>query len=329
MVAIGILISIFFLYLAFRKVNIGEIERALRMANYYWLLPATASYMVAFLMRGIRWQFLLLHIKRCRVLDLVSAILIGFMATCLLPFRVGELIRAYVNGKKENISKSSSFATIVVERVFDGLSLLVLLSVALLLMGRGSHPFPQWLKKMAYLAWVLFGGILIILSIVVRSKELTGRVVNKLFRFLGEPALKKILNIANYFVDGLNVLRQKKKITAISLFSILVWIFEGATFYLIAKALNLPISYPQACLAMVIVALGLIVPSSPGFVGVYEYFSIAALSLFAIEKSLALTYGVLVHFLQIILIVGPGLFFLWKENLSFSKLRQEIYDYSS
>jgi len=331
-VVAGILISIFFLYLALRKVNVEEIKRILKLANYYWLFPTAISYTIAILMRGVRWRYLLLPIKKCKILNLISAVFIGFMANNLLPLRAGELIRAYVNGKKENISKSSSFATIIVERVFDGLALVILLLVASLFLGSASYPqhtFPEWLKKMTYLAWVLFLGTLILLYIMMRSKELTGRVIKKLFGFLKEPVLKKILNLTSSFIEGLNILRQRRKILTVSSFSILVWTFEGTTFYLGAKALNLSITYPQAYLTMVVIALGVMIPSSPAFVGVYEYFCITALALFAIDKSLALSYAVLLHFLQFSLIVGFGLFFLWKENLSLWKLKEEINDYSS
>ncbi|NIM03093.1 flippase-like domain-containing protein [bacterium] len=332
MVVIGILISILFLYLAFRKFDVAEGKRALKMANYYWLLPAVISYMFGFWMRGIRWRYLLLPIKKCKIFNLVSTVFIGFMANNLLPLRVGELIRAYVNGKKENISKSSSLATIVVERVFDGLALVILLLVAILFLGRGSsaqHSFPQWLKKMIYVAWALFLTVLILLYTMMRSKELTGKIVRKLFGFLKEPILKKILNLADSFIEGLNVLRQRKEILIVSCLSLLVWTLEGATFYLGAKALNLSISYPQAYFTMVVIALGVMIPSSPSFVGVYEYFCITALALFAIDRSLALSYAVLVHFLQFSLLVSLGLFFLWKENLSLGKLKKEASDYSS
>ena len=332
LIVIGILVSILFLYLAFRRFDVEEGKRALKMANYYWLLPAVISYMFAFLMRGIRWRYLLLPIKKCKISNLLSTIFIGFMANNLLPLRVGELIRAYINGKKENISKSSSLATIVVERAFDGVALVILLLAAFLFLGSGSYPqhsFPQWLKKMIYVAWFLFLGILILLYIMMRSKELTRKVIKYLFGFLKEPVLKKILNLTSSFIEGLNVLRQRREILIVSCLSILVWTFEGTTFYLGAKALNLFISYPQAYLTMVVIALGLMIPSSPAFVGVYEYFCVTALALFAIDKSLALSYAVLLHFLQFSLLVGLGLFFLWKENLSLRKLKEEVKDYSS
>jgi len=302
------------------------------MANYYWLFPAVVSYMFGFLMRGVRWRYLLLPIKKCKVLNLVSTVLIGFMANNLLPLRVGELIRAYVNGKKENISKSSSLATIVVERVFDGLTLVVLLLGALLFLGSGYYPqhfFPQWLKKMTYVAWGLFLCILIILYMMMRYKELANKVIKNLFSFLKEPILKKILNLVSSFTEGLNVLRKRKEILSVSFLSILVWTFEGTTFYLVAKALNLWLSYPQAYLTMTVIALGLMIPSSPAFVGVYEYFCITALALFAVDRSRAISYAVLIHLFQFTLIVGFGFVFLWKENLSLWKLKEEVSDYSS
>ena len=332
MVIAGILISIILLYLAFRQFDVEESKKVLKMANYYWLFPAVVTYFTGFLLRGIRWKYILLPIKKCKIVSLVPAIFIGFMANNVLPLRLGELIRAYVNGKKENISKSSSLATIILERVFDGLALVALLLVAFLLLGTGlstQQSFPQWLKKLTYVAWALFLSLLGFLYIMMRTQELTAKVIKRLLGFLKEPVLDKILRLTHSFIEGLNVLRQRREILTVSFFSLLVWSLEGTTFYLGTKALNLSLSYPQAYLTMVIVALGVIVPSSPGFVGVYEYFCITALALFAIDKTRALSYALLMHLFQFTLIVSFGLLSLWSENLSLWRLKEEVKSYSS
>lgn len=121
---LGIGISVLFLFLAFRKVNLHELKKALESANYIYLIPAILLTILSLWIRAFRWQYILQPVREIRVSSLFSATMIGFMANNLLPVRLGEFVRAYTIGEKERISKSSSLATIVVERIFDGITIL-------------------------------------------------------------------------------------------------------------------------------------------------------------------------------------------------------------
>ena len=121
---LGLLISLFFLYLSLRGVKVREAIDALRSANYLYLIPGFVLYFIGVWMRSMRWGVLLRPIKSLTARQLFPTVVIGYMANNILPARLGELVRAYILGEQEHISKSSTFATIIVERMFDGLSMI-------------------------------------------------------------------------------------------------------------------------------------------------------------------------------------------------------------
>jgi len=123
---IGCLIGLGFLYLAGRKVDFSLMWEAFTKVNYWFVLLAVPVIFFSHFLRALRWRYLMDPIKRVDVASLFSALLIGYMANILMPAHLGEFLRAYVLGKKRGVSASSTFATIVVERVIDVFALLLL-----------------------------------------------------------------------------------------------------------------------------------------------------------------------------------------------------------
>ncbi|MCL5961132.1 MAG: flippase-like domain-containing protein, partial [Chloroflexi bacterium] len=117
---LGLAVSCVFLYLAFRGQDFGQIGRAIRKANYVYVLPALAAYFAGIWIRAMRWRYLLSPVADRPARRLFPVVVIGYMANDILPVRMGELVRAYVLGEREQISKSATLATILVERIFDG-----------------------------------------------------------------------------------------------------------------------------------------------------------------------------------------------------------------
>lgn len=313
---IGIVFSIIFLYLAFHKVNFKEIQQALKLVRYFWLFPAIITYLSVYLFRSMRWKYIFSPLKKARFSSLFFSLSIGFMANNLLPVRIGELIRAYLIGKKEDVSKSASLATIVIERVFDGLTLLFLLSIIFLF-----FPFPAWVKKVGIISFIFLFVLIVFLYSLLHWKEPTLKIFQKFLFFLPLSLKEKIINLLRSFVSGLKVLHHKKELFYVCFFSLLVWFAEASTFYLVACAFQLPIPFFGAVFVMILICLGLVIPSSPGFIGVYEYFSISALQLLSVPKSQGVPYTIVIHGLQFLLIISLGFFLLWKENLSWQQIQ--------
>jgi len=160
---IGIVVSVFFLWVAFRQVSdVGHLAEALGSANYLWLAPAVALYLLGLLVRSLRWHILLLPIARIPTASLFGILSIGFLVNNVLPARLGEIARAILVGRRHGISRSAALATIVVERIFDGVVMLLFLGVASA--TAGARVAPDWLEVLVPLTAAAFGGAGIALS---------------------------------------------------------------------------------------------------------------------------------------------------------------------
>lgn len=315
---IGMLVSLVFLYLAFRKVDYTELWQALRNANYWFIIPNVVLGIFSMWMRAFRWKYMVNPIKKVGVGRLFSSVMIGFMANNVLPARLGEFIRAYSLGTKENISKSASFATIVVERVFDGFSILLILWATLLL-----FPFPEWVKKGSNLFLVMNLGILFFLVFLEIKTDSTLKFFHFIFRVLPHKLRIKAEEVLLKFISGLKVFRDVSSLIWILIWSILIWLIVGISNYFIFLAFGLTPPIQASFILLVIVCLGVMLPSSPGFVGTFQFFSIVALARFGYDKNIALPFSIVLHACQYFPVTLLGLYYLKKEHLSLKTLEKE------
>ena len=165
---IGFVISMGILYLAFRRIDLQLLLKSLQGANYLYLFPIVVIIFVNMALRALRWGYLLRPIKKIGFLNLFASILIGFMANNVLPVRMGEFVRAYIIGRSERIRKSASFATVMVERLFDGLTVLGLLVVVLTFIHLPPENiyFKRGLQMGGYITMAIYGFTLMILVII-------------------------------------------------------------------------------------------------------------------------------------------------------------------
>lgn len=307
---IGIVLSLFFLWLVFRKVNFGELGTALKSANYWWILVALLLSTIIFIPRAYRWQFILNPIKHTRFGNAFGATTIGFMANSVLPARLGEIVRAFVIGYSEGISKSASFATIVVERVFD-MFILLFFFFGLLI----AFPFPEVLKKAATWALVV---TFIALGFLVFLKKYPNYAL-KLLNFLPKKIEIPLKSFLASFVAGLEILKDWKTILWIFVQSIFIWSLVAVVYYILFYAFNLELSIGAAFIIMIISCFGVMIPSSPGFIGTYHYFAVLGLSAFGVSKDIALSAAIVGHIVGFLPVVLIGLVCLQKLGLSLRK----------
>ncbi|HID94591.1 MAG TPA: flippase-like domain-containing protein [Candidatus Latescibacteria bacterium] len=317
---IGIIVSAVFLYLAFRRVDLHELGFALRSANYLYVIPAILLTFLSFWTRAFRWRFLLGPVKQVKTSHLFSAIMIGFMANNLLPARLGEFVRAYVIGKKEQISSSSSFATIVIERIFDGVTLLLFLIPVFFLPSS-----PRWVTKSGYIAAAIYLGILAFLAALMIRTEQTQNLVDRFLRPFSVRWRQKVRGLLVSFTSGLAVLGSLGHLLIIFLLSLLLWFLVVGAIHLVFVSCGLKLPVYAGFLLLAIIALGVMLPSSPGFVGTIQFLSVAGLALFAVPKSQALGFSIVFHASQFIPVTAIGLVYLWYEQLSLRKLGVKKY----
>ncbi len=324
-VFIGIVISAIFILLAFREVDFQEMLQTLKNAKYIWLIPAISFMLFSHWARAVRWRYILAPIQNVNVHPLFSALMIGYAANNIFPLRLGEFLRAFAIGKTQQISKSSAFATVIVERLIDILSLLVLLSCAVLF-----FPLPDIIKNSGYFIFIITISAIIFIVLLMEKTESTIRILGKI---LPSRIFNFVQKVVRSFLQGFTVLKKTDHYLTIIILSILVWVLYIGTVYTSFFAFDFPQKYNinlfSSLIVLVIVSIGIMIPSSPGFVGTYHWFCMKSLSLFGVPESEALSFAVISHAMNTIPFTVIGLFYFWKENLHFSDavVEQDIVEH--
>ncbi len=308
---LGIVVSVGLLWVAVRGVHLDEVARAFAEVRPGWLLPVLASILVRFWLTAVRWQLLLGPVKRIGLHRLFGVTLIGFMANNVLPARMGEFVRAYALGKSESLSKSLSFATIVLERVFDGFTLL-----AFLVGGLAFLRPERWLVVSAVASFCLYLGVLGGL-LWLRG----GRGLGTLLGWLPAALRGRVAKALDSFTLGLDVLGDARALLAIAGLSLLIWVVNVAGLHAMFLAFSLELPPYAAFLVLAIVAVALVLPSTPGYVGPFQAGTVLALGLFGVSPSTALSLSILYHAVNYIPITLAGLAYLSAMNLTLGELR--------
>ncbi len=311
---LGVLISIIFVYLAFRNVDFGEMLAAMRSANYLWLVPVFFAMLTSHWLRAVRHHYFLAPIKPVRSHPLFSALMIGYAGNNLLPLRMGEFLRAYALGKSQNLSKTSAFATVLVERVVDLLSLLVILAIAVLV-----YPLPQNIKNWGYIIFALTVTAIVVMVLLMEKTEATLAFFEKI---LPARLFAGVQKTAHSFLQGFVVLKKTEHYGKIVLLSLGVWFLYVMVVYLSFYAFDFPQNYALNLTASLVVlatvSIGIMIPASPGFVGTYHWFCMTSLAFYHVPQSEALSFAVVSHALNTIPFTLIGLGYFWRENLHFA-----------
>jgi uncharacterized protein (TIRG00374 family) len=323
---IGLLLSLFFLILFFRKIDLVGIWNIFQSVEYLYLLPVVIINLFSVWVRAKRWEYLLAPIKRIKIGPLFYATAIGLMANNILPARVGEFVRAYVLGNKEKISKTASFATIVVERLFDGFTILLIFLVVIILM-----PFPpdqsrvftrHHIKMVGFLSFFVYLIVLGLLLALRYHNEKANRLIGFFLKRLPQGLAQKISKTIDSFVLGLEILQKTRDIWIIIGYSCFLWVVISLSFYLLFMAFHLDLPLLAAFFLLVVLAFGVSIPSAPGFIGTFHWACAAALIFLGIEVNLAKSFSLLLWFVGFIPSVLLGLFSLGKEGMSIKQLQE-------
>ncbi|MCM2284755.1 MAG: flippase-like domain-containing protein [Desulfobacula sp.] len=300
---VGIGVSFLLLWITLRNYNLDEIGHALLTADIRYLLAGACLILPSFIMRAIRWRFLFSSAMKPSIKSLFLSMMIGYLGNNLLPARGGELIRVYILGKTNGISKSLVFATVLVEKVTDLLILLLLLAAVIWI-----FPFPAWLVSGGAVIGVFaITALSFLIAIAFSGTRLITFIKTSMSPVMASyTVVKKVENILIGLIDGIKILRRQKNMLAYFLFSGIVWIIEISIVWLIAKSFNLPLSFHEALFVMLVIGIGSLVPSAPGNVGTFEFFTTNAMGLLNILGGSVLAFSLVLHALTFIgaLLIG-------------------------
>jgi len=328
--ALGILLSGLAFYLSVRKVPFAELATYLRTINYFWILPSVFIALISFVIRTIRWQFILGAAHRVNFWQAFHPLMIAFMLNCILPGRIGELARPAILQKKDNIPFSTGLATVAAERLFDVI-LLILLSITVFAFVHIDPAldisFGKYHLNRETLVAIGAGffklGAALITGVIIISFSATRKIVKRLimalpavFFFMGsdfknrmqERICTPLTDFLENFALGFALIKNPKKVGICIVLSIIIWSLAALSYYVMALGCpGIRLSYFEIMAVMIIICLFIALPSVPGYWGLWEAGGVFALSLFGISAKEALGFTLVNHVIQIVPVIIVGL----------------------
>ncbi|HJV65224.1 MAG TPA: lysylphosphatidylglycerol synthase transmembrane domain-containing protein [Geomonas sp.] len=320
----GIAVSALFLFLVFRKIDLDKMTAAFRGMDYRYLLPALVLTFVSYYLRAVRWKFLLLPIKRSSLSNLFSATLIGYMGNNIFPARFGEFMRAYALARKEEIPTSSVFATLVVDRLCDGFSMLLVLVIAFFTVTLPPDKAALH-DKLVSGGYLMLGLYLVVIAFLVLLKKRTDWTIKLISVFLRPfPAgvSVKVSHMLLSFIHGIRLTASPSQFAGIVVSSLAIWATAIWPVDLLLRAFGLAMPLPASLFIMVFLVFAVMVPASPGSVGTYEYAGAVALTALGVNWELSVSIALVIHALSFFPVIPVGLYCLWRDKLSVKKLTE-------
>ena len=318
---LGVGISALFLWRALGGLQLGAVWQDIRGANYWWLIPSVLTYFVAVWARTWRWDYMLRPLKRISLRRLFPVVVIGYMGNNVYPFRAGELLRAYVLRQREGVPVSASLATVIVERVFDGLVMLVFVFVALPI-----APLPSdEIRGLVVIASVAFFAALLVFFALAampgRAFQVIHWVVTRIMPARIRPPL---LDFTRRFLDGLESLRSFRNVVMIFLTSVVIWLLETVKYWFVMHAFDFQVSFFALMLMNGVVNLATTLPSAPGYIGTFDTPGIEVLKLYNVPAVVATAYTLVLHAALWLPITLLGLVYMLREGLSWADFGRAV-----
>jgi uncharacterized protein (TIRG00374 family) len=299
---IGLAVTLVLGYFAVRGVQAGEVWEAIRESNPWWLVPAFAAFTAAIFLRAHRWQLLFVPALRPPLGVVWKAVLVGYFFNSVLPARAGEVARVVYLNRRAATSPAQSAATVVLERSYDVLILLLLFFVALPWL-----PEVSWLQAAGALGLAVAAGLLVAGFVVLRWR---GRPVRALMRPLvrrGIVSRERVDDWVELLGHGLAGLTRPATAAGVALWTTASWIALSLSNWLLMLGFDLGLSPAAGLLVSVAVGVAMILPASPAALGAFEAATVVALDAYGVPRSEALSYALVLHALNVVpfLVAGP------------------------
>lgn len=314
----GLALSALLIWLSIRGIEFRGVIDGFRTIRCGYVIPAVAAMFLMQLLRSIRWGLILRPIGKVDQFSLFSVTSVGFLAIIAIPARLGELARPYLITKKSRIPMSSALGTIFVERVLDSLTVLIIAVLALFF-----TPLPPWLIRSSVLFLLVTLGLFAVMIRVIVRREATLRILAPLIGRLPARYAGTVNRLIDHFIEGFRIVADPALLFSATLLSIVIWLVDVVAIYLLFLAFGLDLPVAAAFVLMIILIIGIAIPTAPGFIGNWHYFCILGLGLFGIPKTDALTFAIIYHALSIGIVILLGLIFLPFNRFSISDLRRQ------
>lgn len=315
---LSILLSVFFLYIAFHNVNFDDVMSIVSNASIFWIFVFIFVIMSSHFVRAIRWKIILRSVKKdTAIKNLFGALMVGYGVNCVIP-RLGEVSRAVLLGKWEHLSRSSMFGTVIVERVIDMIFLGLAVLVSLIIWTEDiSVKFP-WLKSTLYITAAVMVVVIVFLYLTIRYKEKFYGIIVRLLSRFSEKLAHKVGYIFQMLAEGFASLKGTKNYMLTIFLSVVIMLLYGLSsyigFYTVGMEHIKPVTYAMAWVLMSISAIGVVIPT-PGATGSYHTLAKSTLVLlFGFGEAVSLAYAFLTHIVSYFLFILTSLIFFFILN---------------
>ena len=295
---LGILISAVLLYLAMRGLQLELVWDSLKGAHYIWLIPGIAVYFLGVWVRSWRWHYMLRPLKKISTRSMFPIVTIGYMGNNIYPARAGEVLRAVILKQREDVPVSASLATVIVERVFDGVVMLafVFLNLGELAKLTSDSGIIGNIQQVAFWGAIVFFSALLVFLLAAMFPQITQKIADwAIQRFLPYRLREKTSQISQRFLTGLESLRSPQEALMIFFTSVIIWLLETGKYWFVMHAFDFEVSFFALMLMNGIVNLATTIPSAPGYLGTFDAPGIALLSAYGVPPEMVTGYTLVLH----------------------------------
>ncbi len=311
----GILISVVIIYMLLKVIDIKSVIKIIKSAKIVYLIIVFFIGILLILLRSFRWRMFLKQYKEYNISLFFESTNVGLTMNNFLPFRIGDLVQAYLLSKKSGLSKSLTFSTVLMERFIDFFP-----PIIFIIIGSFYVILPKEISLP--LAGIIFIGLIVFIVIIIKFKNI---ILNKIeMLLLKKHFYVKFYNILKNFYVGIENFKDIKLLSKIVPITFLLWSGYSLTAYLCCLSLGIDLpSFWSAFLVHAIIVLSVLVPSSPGYIGTWEAMSIFALKIFGIDETLGLAFGLVFHLMCMLPVIVFGLYYLMKEFTIIKNVAEE------
>ena len=326
---VGVAISAFFLYQVLGDIDFALLWQDIVQANYFWILPGVAVYFCAVWARAWRWHYLLRPILPIPTRKIFPIVSIGYAGNNIFLARAGEVIRAIILRRNMGVPVTASLATIVVERIFDGVVMLAFVFLNLPELARLTKKFTVLgsltIQDMTLWGSLAFVGALLVFLLAamypLQSERFAAVLVK---RFLPERLRTKSLDLVQRFLSGLESLRSPRDVLMVFVTSLVIWLLETVKYWFVMLAFDFEVSFFTLMLMNGVVNLATTIPSAPGYIGTFDLPGIAVLQAYGVVKEVAASYTFVLHFALWLPITVLGLFYMAREGVRWTSTVNEF-----
>ena len=313
---LSIILAAIFLYIAFRGVDIGQVIKNVSHASIFWIIILIISYLFSHFLRALRWKVILSSVKKDTSLkNLFGSIMIGYGVSCVVP-RLGEITRAVLIGKWEDLSRSSMFGTVILERVIDLIFFALAVLLSAIIWSESIYINFPWLKTALYLTTFFMILFFLFLLLIVRYKSKFYNSVIKVIGLFSEKIAHKSVYVFEMLIQGFSSLKGTKNFILTIVLSLMIMLNYALNSYIGFYTLGMQenVTFGMAWVLMSIGSIGVIIPT-PGGLGSYHALATAVLTLlFHFPQAESLAYAVLTHFISYFLFIFTALFLFFLLN---------------